>query len=344
METRATKNNSTSNAYYDTTAGYHPDLLGLVAEKQPVISTIISDSSPSSSFPFDNSEPFLAFNQAHSEVWSPLCATSKNKSQSGKRDKLSLQNQAYFNFPSSSSSPSSSNHHQHHQCCYPKINSARYIDYSVDSAYGSQAGSSADAQSVDDGYSCPRGSEYYTSSSFSSLSEWSSSQSSWGDDCARVAPRRIPTSRFAVEINSLTRPVGINKSLACHLCPWVGSTLSEKRFVHLSPVYIYKSITSFVFFLTLNRKHDARHNKIHKCELCNTSFGTPNDLERHRKSRHQETPHCEPFEQFKCFGRGCRDPEKLWARRDNFKAHIQRRHKDENENKLMCLYVFLFFF
>lgn len=228
MERRAIKNNSTSNinAYYNTTAGYHPDLLDLVAEKQPALS-ITGDSSPSS-FPFNNSEalfPHVVLNHTHSEeVWSPLRITSGNKGQFGNRDRLSLlPSQTCFKFSSSN----------HHQCYYPKIHGGRYVDYSVDSAYGSQASSSADAQSVDDGSSCP-GESVRRSPSETSSSSPSSSRFSWVEDRSTRISNNSP-----LEINNLALPADLDESLVCRLCPWVGSTPSEKRSAFLFPIHIH---------------------------------------------------------------------------------------------------------
>ncbi|CRG92180.1 Zinc finger protein 865 [Talaromyces islandicus] len=165
----------------------------------------------------------------------------------------------------------------------PKLLALRYVD----STYGSQA--SSDVLSVD-GSSCPR--------------ESARSPSVTSSSCAHLSDH--------LRLN-LALSADTDESLACHLCPWVGNTPSEKR------------------------KHDARHRKAHKCEICNASFGTQNDLERHRKARHQKNPRCGPSERFKCFGRGCTNPDKLWPRRDNFKAHIQRKHKYQDEKELMRL-------
>ncbi|KAE8550323.1 hypothetical protein EYB25_006549 [Talaromyces marneffei] len=116
----------------------------------------------------------------------------------------------------------------------------------------------------------------------------------------------------AIPRQSRTKSLDDNK-LRCDKCPWVGKTPSEKR------------------------KHDARHRKAHKCEEdgCESRFGNKNDLERHRKSVHNKCPECGPKETYKCFGRNCGHPEKVWPRLDNFKAHLRLKHYEENETDLL---------
>ena len=93
--------------------------------------------------------------------------------------------------------------------------------------------------------------------------------------------------------------------------------------------------------LISSRKHEARHRKDHRCEEdgCEARFGTRNDLERHRKSVHGKYPQCGPKESYKCFGRNCGHPKKVWPRLDNFKAHIKLKHNDQNEEDLLSQYI-----
>lgn len=90
-----------------------------------------------------------------------------------------------------------------------------------------------------------------------------------------------------------------------------------------------------------SRKHDARHRKDHRCgeDGCEARFGTRNDLERHRKSVHSKCPQCGPKETYKCFGRNCGHPEKVWPRLDNFKAHLRHKHSEEDEEQLLSQYM-----
>ncbi|KAH8701122.1 hypothetical protein BGW36DRAFT_448101 [Talaromyces proteolyticus] len=107
------------------------------------------------------------------------------------------------------------------------------------------------------------------------------------------------------------------ESVVCKYCGWLGNTPSER-----------------------SRKHEARHEKTYQCEAltCAVRFGTKNDLERHRKAVHRKTPLCGPSEVFRCFGTDCNCPRwKEWPRFDNFKAHLKRMHKDEDENELIRL-------
>uniref|UniRef100_A0A093XKS8 Krueppel-like factor 3 n=1 Tax=Talaromyces marneffei PM1 TaxID=1077442 RepID=A0A093XKS8_TALMA len=135
----------------------------------------------------------------------------------------------------------------------------------------------------------------------------------------------------AIPRQSRTKSLDDNK-LRCDKCPWVGKTPSEKRFTKF-----YFAFFDGLFNLMSSRKHDARHRKAHKCEEdgCESRFGNKNDLERHRKSVHNKCPECGPKETYKCFGRNCGHPEKVWPRLDNFKAHLRLKHYEENETDLL---------
>lgn len=57
-------------------------------------------------------------------------------------------------------------------------------------------------------------------------------------------------------------------------------------------------------------------------------FGTPNDLERHRKSVHRRFPTVGKNTAYIC--QACPQDDKHskhWPRLDNFKAHINRKHQ-----------------
>ncbi|KAI5370947.1 Putative Zinc finger C2H2-type [Septoria linicola] len=92
------------------------------------------------------------------------------------------------------------------------------------------------------------------------------------------------------------------------------------------------------------RKHAETHAKRHKCQVpgCGRKegFATINDLERHRKSVHGAHPAVGNPYGYVC--RACvqqpRGKEnKFWPRRDNFKAHIKRKHGEWNEADLLEL-------
>ena len=149
-----------------------------------------------------------------------------------------------------------------------------------------------------------------------------------------------PCFEFAIPV----APAAADESLTCSRCPWwVASTPSEKRLVIHTSINLNVNLNLNLLFNAVARKHDARHNarekKAHKCEHCNKSFGTRNDLERHQKAVHRKTSSSGPPKSFKCFGCGCERSNKLLSRWDNLKAHIQRKHENEDAEKLMRLYV-----
>lgn len=113
-------------------------------------------------------------------------------------------------------------------------------------------------------------------------------------------------------------------------------------FVFVSPLsYLsFEQPSMMGHWLDTLRKHEAAHRKDNKCEEegCGKGFGTLNDLERHRKTVHSKDPRCGPTERYKCFGKTCRQSDKLWPRLDNFRAHLRRKHGNEDEKSLLDLY------
>ncbi|KAI0549916.1 hypothetical protein F4679DRAFT_584149 [Xylaria curta] len=80
------------------------------------------------------------------------------------------------------------------------------------------------------------------------------------------------------------------------------------------------------------RKHDQRHKKPFKCDVNDCArrlegFSTPNDLDRHKRSVHRKT---QTLNRYTCQIGTCKDKTKIWARADNFKAHLKRVHLKDN--------------
>lgn len=102
--------------------------------------------------------------------------------------------------------------------------------------------------------------------------------------------------------------------------------------------------------LTILSKHEHRHTKPFKCNFPDcitkgTGFATVNDLDRHyRSSKHDLAPTKGSGKGYICAA--CHvAPEsrpKWWPRRDNFKAHIVRRHKNVEITWLFKAYVIPF--
>ncbi|KAF2862084.1 hypothetical protein K470DRAFT_213737 [Piedraia hortae CBS 480.64] len=80
------------------------------------------------------------------------------------------------------------------------------------------------------------------------------------------------------------------------------------------------------------QKHELQHMKPFKCDEPDCSrtsgFATRNDLERHRFSVHRLRPLAGPLNGFICAAcpPNVGHQPKFWPRRDNFKAHIRRKH------------------
>ncbi|CAD0110883.1 unnamed protein product, partial [Aureobasidium uvarum] len=79
-------------------------------------------------------------------------------------------------------------------------------------------------------------------------------------------------------------------------------------------------------------KHLSTHSRPFKCgvENCtNTNgFATSNDLDRHQKDVHFMKPKHGPQSFYRCAMPTCSKRDKVWSRKDNFKSHINRMHKD----------------
>lgn len=87
-----------------------------------------------------------------------------------------------------------------------------------------------------------------------------------------------------------------------------------------------------------------KHDKPHTCDVsgCRRAalgkgFTTINDLLRHKKSVHRIGVERDSYQ---CASEHCRNRGKIWPRLDNFKQHIHRMHKDEDETELIQKSVF----
>ena len=93
------------------------------------------------------------------------------------------------------------------------------------------------------------------------------------------------------------------------------------------------------FFSFMFRKHETRHQKLHKCDQpgCKRQyegFGTSNDLDRHKLSVHNIDKNGESV-RYKCFAENCNRRNKIWPRLDNFRKHLERMHGEELMNDLL---------
>lgn len=85
------------------------------------------------------------------------------------------------------------------------------------------------------------------------------------------------------------------------------------------------------------RKHILRHDKPYlcdqpRCKRNGQGFTTVNDLDRHKKSVHRIGLLNKSYQ---CASETCKNKEKIWPRLDNFKQHVERMHKDEDEADLI---------
>lgn len=83
-----------------------------------------------------------------------------------------------------------------------------------------------------------------------------------------------------------------------------------------------------------------RHHKPHFCNIANCprgpkGFATQNDLDRHKKGVHKIGA---AKNSYRCASELCKNKGKTWTRLDNFKQHINRMHKDEDQEDLIKRY------
>jgi hypothetical protein len=71
------------------------------------------------------------------------------------------------------------------------------------------------------------------------------------------------------------------------------------------------------------------------CKREGQGFTTINDLVRHKKSVHRIGLLKKSYQ---CASDSCRNKEKIWPRLDNFKQHIERMHKGEDDLDLIKRY------
>lgn len=92
----------------------------------------------------------------------------------------------------------------------------------------------------------------------------------------------------------------------------------------------------------MSSKHMARHTKKWVCDhqTCprgTEGFATKNDLDRHKASVHRDNTVSR--KEYKCVVPGCKDPNKVWDRKDNFKAHVKRMHTEVDIDAIVEKFV-----
>jgi hypothetical protein len=80
-------------------------------------------------------------------------------------------------------------------------------------------------------------------------------------------------------------------------------------------------------------KHDKPFKCLEpNCKRGDQGFTTINDLDRHKKSVHRIGM---DKKSYRCAAAKCMKKEKIWPRLDNFKQHVSRMHRDEDEIDLI---------
>lgn len=103
--------------------------------------------------------------------------------------------------------------------------------------------------------------------------------------------------------------------------------------------YEYRCFKQFQL-ITLPSKHMRMHVKPYRCDVpgCTRTggFTTKNDLSRHKKSIHMGG--IDPTSKtgsYRCTGKNCKNPKKVWPRLDNFKSHLEKMHNGEDTKAII---------
>lgn len=92
--------------------------------------------------------------------------------------------------------------------------------------------------------------------------------------------------------------------------------------------------------LTVNRKHFRAHTRPFKCDVTscqNPGFSSNSDLKRHQKEKHCIQPSHGPVPWYRCAHKTCIQGNKAWPRKDNFKAHAERKHSNLSKTEIQAL-------
>jgi hypothetical protein len=83
--------------------------------------------------------------------------------------------------------------------------------------------------------------------------------------------------------------------------------------------------------LTAHRKHMLTHTRPFKCDVfgCDNhnGFASPHDLARHKKTCHSVLTVKTSKFYYRCAAPSCLKKDKVWPRKDNFKAHLEGTHR-----------------
>ncbi|KAG9851755.1 hypothetical protein KCV05_g6009, partial [Aureobasidium melanogenum] len=83
--------------------------------------------------------------------------------------------------------------------------------------------------------------------------------------------------------------------------------------------------------LTACRKHMLTHTRPFKCDVSrcdnHNGFASPHDLARHKKTCHSMLTVKTSKFYYRCAAPSCQKKDKIWPRKDNFKAHLEGTHR-----------------
>jgi len=87
---------------------------------------------------------------------------------------------------------------------------------------------------------------------------------------------------------------------------------------------------------------NATGSRFYRCDVSGCThdrgFATQTDLNRHQKGVHGIYQGNDSIS-YRCQGKDCNHPDKIWPRRDNFRGHLSRIHPNENVEELTERYI-----
>jgi hypothetical protein len=88
---------------------------------------------------------------------------------------------------------------------------------------------------------------------------------------------------------------------------------------------------SYRLLLITHRKHMLTHTRPFKCDVSgcdnHNGFASPHDLARHKKTCHSMLTVKTSKFYYRCAAPSCQKKDKIWPRKDNFKAHLEGTHR-----------------
>jgi hypothetical protein len=153
------------------------------------------------------------------------------------------------------------------------------------------------------------------------------------------------TDRHGTEVERAASPGPARHDQVPEYCGICYKELEKRRYFSNNADRRSVSDSSYRVSLTSYRKHMLTHTRPFKCDVsrCDNynGFASPHDLARHKKTCHSVLTVKTSKFYYRCAAPSCRKKNKIWPRKDNFKAHLEGTHKYEEAQvaELLMKYV-----